>query len=53
MDSKVALIALGQRQGPKATKAVDEEDASGGWVVLQNCHLTTSYIQHVQVWIAR
>eukprot|EP00398_MALV-I-01_sp_L67-1_P000675 gene675-363_t len=46
--SQVEMIALGQGQGPKAKAAIqrnaDMGKDGGGWVVLQNCHLSTSFM---------
>eukprot|EP00746_Dinoflagellata_sp_MGD_P065943 gnl/MRDRNA2_/MRDRNA2_27403_c0_seq1.p1 gnl/MRDRNA2_/MRDRNA2_27403_c0~~gnl/MRDRNA2_/MRDRNA2_27403_c0_seq1.p1 ORF type:complete len:868 (-),score=166.51 gnl/MRDRNA2_/MRDRNA2_27403_c0_seq1:73-2433(-) len=44
MRDKVALISLGQGQGPKANAAIENSMQNGSWVVLQNCHLATSYM---------
>ena len=40
----VKTISLGQGQGPKAEEAINNATASGGWVVLQNCHLAKSWL---------
>jgi len=41
---EVAGISLGQGQGPKAEKLMDTASQSGQWVLLQNCHLATSWM---------
>jgi dynein heavy chain len=40
----LGVISLGQGQGPKAKKMVDEGSRKGTWVLLQNCHLYKSFM---------
>jgi dynein heavy chain len=41
---RLAMVSLGQGQGVVAEKAVKAALASGSWVLLQNCHLATSWM---------
>jgi dynein heavy chain len=44
MSSRLVAISLGQGQGPKAAALISEAQASGSWVMLQNCHLAPSWM---------
>jgi dynein heavy chain len=48
MMSKINPISLGQGQGPKAVAGIKEGTQLGKWVLLQNCHLATSWMNTLE-----
>ena len=47
----VTFVSLGQGQGPAAERAILESAETGGWIVLQNCHLALDWMTRlVQLW---
>eukprot|EP01006_Ploeotia_vitrea_P028045 TRINITY_DN60801_c0_g1_i1.p1 TRINITY_DN60801_c0_g1~~TRINITY_DN60801_c0_g1_i1.p1 ORF type:complete len:662 (-),score=42.29 TRINITY_DN60801_c0_g1_i1:160-1866(-) len=44
MQKRLVFISLGQGQGPKSERMVKDGVENGMWVLLQNCHLATSWM---------
>jgi len=48
MNERKVAVSLGQGQGPKAEAAIDEGRDQGMWVILQNCHLSVSWMPKLE-----
>lgn len=48
MWNRTEMISLGQGQGKKAEKLIDDAKVKGGWVLLQNCHLSLSWMPRLE-----
>jgi dynein heavy chain len=49
MQDRLKRIALGQGQGKKASNLVEKGCANGDWVMLQNCHLSISWMPTLEL----
>jgi len=48
MKEKFKAISLGQGQGVIAQRIIQEGQAAGNWVCLQNCHLSASWMPELE-----
>ncbi len=48
MHDKFEPCSLGQKQGDNAKRAIEKAMKNGGWVLLQNCHLATSWLSELE-----
>lgn len=48
MTKRMAVISLGQGQGPRAEKMINEGMEAGLWVFFQNCHLAPSWMPRLE-----
>eukprot|EP00746_Dinoflagellata_sp_MGD_P016294 gnl/MRDRNA2_/MRDRNA2_136713_c0_seq1.p1 gnl/MRDRNA2_/MRDRNA2_136713_c0~~gnl/MRDRNA2_/MRDRNA2_136713_c0_seq1.p1 ORF type:complete len:984 (+),score=135.85 gnl/MRDRNA2_/MRDRNA2_136713_c0_seq1:341-2953(+) len=42
------IVSLGQGQGPKATRLINDTIVVGHWTLLQNCHLARSWMENLE-----
>ena len=48
MGDRLKNISLGQNQGPKATKLIQEGMKEGLWIMLENCHLAQTWMGELE-----
>ncbi len=50
-DDQFRYLSLGQGQGTLAENMIKESSHLGHWVILQNCHLLTSWLKKLEKWL--
>lgn len=48
MGDRLRNISLGDKQGPKAERLINEGMEKGNWVMLENCHLAQSWMPDLE-----
>jgi dynein heavy chain, axonemal len=48
---RILAISLGQGQGGKASKCINQAMEDGSWVLLQNCHLARFYMETLEKYV--
>jgi dynein heavy chain len=48
MSKKLESISLGRGQGKKAESLINDAASRGGWCLLMNCHLATSFMPKLE-----